>query len=276
MKKRVLLGCLAALLAALPAGAAEFGGVRELYIYPAVQFFSWQEYGSGPRLLREQGPQFGVGAAVALDLLKTEQSGSFTFRGKGDFFGGVVEYNGQTFSNDPAMDGRPVKTDVTYLGMNTQVDIGWRFPVGKLSLEPFAGLGFSWWLRDLHDSTSTRSDNGNLFSVSAYTEFWTVFAGRFGGRLRVDLNDDWQIFCVGGAKFPFSVENTIDVASIGDVTLKPKGEWSAFGELGFRYRRFRPSVYYEGLRLAASPAVYGYYQPRSEADIVGLSFGILF
>ena len=280
MRNVILLTCLGTLLAALPAGAAEYGGVREFFVYPAIQYFSWQEYDQGTRLLQEEGPLFSVGIVGALDLVKTERSGSLTFRGKGELFGGVVNYRGQTMSNpsNPQLSGLPVKTDVNYVGLATQVDFGWRFPLGKLSLEPFAGLGLSWWLRDLQDSTATYTVNGSPVTVPVYgySEFWASYTGRFGGRLQVDLNDDWQIFCVGGAKFPFAVENTIDVASIGDVTLEPKGEWSAFGEVGFRYRRIRPSVYYEGLRVGASPVASGFYQPRSEADIVGLSVGILF
>ena len=49
------------------AGAADFGGVREFYAYPSLQYFTWEEYLSGRRLLREEGMLYSAGAAVAVD-----------------------------------------------------------------------------------------------------------------------------------------------------------------------------------------------------------------
>ena len=65
------------------ASAAEFGGIRELYVGPSLAYFHWQESVAGQQILTEQGPMYGVDGTIALDLLKTEQAGALTpSRGK--------------------------------------------------------------------------------------------------------------------------------------------------------------------------------------------------
>jgi hypothetical protein len=49
------------LFAAVPAVAAESEKLRELYIYPSFQYFNWEEFHDGRRLLKETGPLFGAG-----------------------------------------------------------------------------------------------------------------------------------------------------------------------------------------------------------------------
>ena len=111
------------------AGAADFGGVREFYAYPSLQYFTWEEYLSGRRLLREEGMLYSAGAAVAVDLLQTA-AGVLTLHGKGELFGGVVDYDGQT------QRGLPVTTEVSYVGTKTEGAIGWALPLASSRLEP--------------------------------------------------------------------------------------------------------------------------------------------
>ena len=64
------------------------------------------------------------------------------------------------------------------------------------------------------------------------------------------------------------------------MTVKPAPRWSAFAELGARYRRVRLAVFYEGYRVGQSPVnrigTIGFVQPQSNEDIVGMSFAWCF
>ncbi len=275
-------GTFIALAALLPLWAApafaepRFGGMTELYLYPYVQYFHWKEESGGRKLLTESGPLYGIGTAVGLNLLQTDSSGSLRLKTKGELFGGVVDYDGQT--QPPS--SLPVKTDVTYFGGKGEVNLGWSFPTGRYSLQPFAGLGYRIWLRDLHDST-TRDGNGQSLRVQGYTETWESAYTKLGLTLTHTFDNGVGMFWEGGASFPFYNTNSVDVTGDGTVTVKPEGRWSAFGEFGVRTARIRTAVFYQGYRTDPSPAVrisqsVSILQPRSTEDVVGVSVGYCF
>jgi len=58
-----IIGMLAICLAIMApsAFAGNYGGVEEGYLYVSPQYFSWEEFNGGRRLLTEEGPLFGVG-----------------------------------------------------------------------------------------------------------------------------------------------------------------------------------------------------------------------
>jgi hypothetical protein len=262
-------------LLANQAAAAEYGGIRELFIGPSIAYFHWQESVAGQNVLTEQGPIYGVDGTIALDLLKTERAGNLTFRGKIGLFGGVVEYDGQT--QEPH--NLPVKTDVNYVGVKEEIALGWAVPLGAGHLEPFAVIGYRWWIRDLQDSTA--NDGGTTVKVSGNTEVWESAYTKVGAALSIPLTKDWRFFVEGGGKYPFYNSNTTDIAGVGNTTVRPEPRWSAFAELGARYRTFRPAVFYEGYRTGQSPQVRisptsGVYQPKSDEDVVGVSFSYCF
>ena len=270
----LVLICL--LLAATGASAAQFGGIRDLYVYPSLQYFTWKEFGDGKRLLKEEGLLYGAGGAINVDLLKSEAAGALTLRGKAELFGGDVDYDGQTQPPNPL----PVKTDVIYFGTKAEAAVGWAFPVGAARIEPFAGLGYRWWLRDLQNST-TRDTDGTVVSVQGYTEWWESVYTKLGTTVDYKINDQWRLFGEAGGKYPFYNANKVDIVGNGTVTIKPEPRWSLFAEVGARNRRFRPALFYEGYRVAQSPVVRinqttGVLQPRSDEDIFGVSFAWCF
>lgn len=266
---------LALVLLASQAAAAEFGGIRELYVGPSIAYFHWQESVAGQKVLTEQGPMYGVDGTIALDLLKTEQAGALTLKGKVGLFGGLVYYDGQT----QAPSNLPVKTDVIYVGVKEEIAVGWAMPLGDGRLGPFAGLGYRWWLRDLQDSTT---NNGtSTVKVSGSTEVWESAYTKVGAALSMPLNKDWRIFVEGGGKYPFYNRSSSDIPGIGNTTVRPEPRWSAFAELGARSRTLRPAVFYEGYRTGQSPVVQisstsGVVQPKSDEDVVGVSFSYCF
>jgi hypothetical protein len=270
------------LVAATPAVAAEFGGIRELYVAPTISLFQWEEYGGGTRLLREEGPLFGVAGGIRVDLLRTSSGQAFTLTGVTELYGGVVSYDGHTQSSTfPKQDNRPFTTDVSYVGGHGGFDLGWMFPLRATRLSPLIGLDYRAWMRDLQGG-STVDSGGVPFQVSGSTEFWQNTTLCMGLRWNeIPLGGGWSAFGEGAAVYPFYTSNRVDVAGYGTLTIKPEGEWSARGELGVRNKSLRFAVTYEGLRFGRSPTVYiapskGYYQPESSGDLIGFSVGYCF
>ena len=258
MKKFLATGGLV-LCCVAPAAAA---GLEELTPYLTTQYFTWKERSGGKTLLKEQGPLFAAGVRVA-----GATASSFTIRGKGELFGGAVDYHGQTQAPQPV----PVDTLVGYYGLNTEVDFGRRFQPAHVHLEPFAGIGYRGWFRDLHDSSA--SDGSR---VSGYTEGWQVGYGRLGARAEC-LMDGVALSAQGGAKYPFYVGNTVDFAGSGTTTFHPQGRVSGFAEAAVGYGRFSAALFYDGLRFGRSDLQSvrgaGYFQPDSSSDIFGLRLG---
>ncbi len=254
--------------------------VEEVSAYLAPHYFQWEEFHGGEKLLREQGWLVGAGGLARMNLLKAE-AGSLILSGKAELFGGVVDYDGQTQSineTGEAVEPLPVTTKVDYLGTREEVDLGWRILQQKIWLEPFFGLGIRWWLRNLQDSTAI-DNTGAQVQVSGYTENWLSGYTRLGARLGYTMTDDWRIFGEGGVKYPFYTANMVETSD-SDITLKPDGRWSAFAEIGARYRQVKVSTFYEGFRYGQSPAErsgsFSYIQPTSESDVFGLRMGWAF
>jgi hypothetical protein len=256
---------------AAPVAAAGNNGISELYVYPSIQYFKWEEFNGGSRLLKETGPMYGAGAAIALENPVLDANNFMTLKARVELFGSVVDYDGQTQPPDPL----PVKTDVTYFGTKGELDAGWRYSTGPFYMEPFGGAGIRWWLRDIHDA-STTDGGGNSVSVMGYTENWLSAYARAGLRSGYTLAKDLKVFAEAGGKYPFYSENSVNFSDTGPVTVKPRGEWSAFAELGAQYKWFRPCLFYEGFRYSDSPVVSGLFQPESQGDIFGVQLGVSF
>ncbi|QWV94136.1 hypothetical protein KP004_02800 [Geomonas oryzisoli] len=259
---RTLLAAVIVLSCALPATA---GTLEELTPYFSTQYFTWQEHINGRRLLKEEGALFSAGARAGAVI-----DSSFTLRGKGELFGSEVGYRGET----QAPDSVPVHTRVTYLGTNAELDLGYRVSPAPVVVEPFGGIGYRYWLRDLQDTTTPDGTR-----VYGYTEAWSVGYCRLGARAATSAGGA-RLTAAGGAKYPFYVGNTVDFAGSGDTTFHPKGRVSGFAEAGVSYRSLSLALLYEGFRFRQSDTktVQGtaYLQPDSSSDIFGLRLGWTF
>ena len=280
--KVLVLSLFFSLFFSAPALAAGQGLVREWDLSLRLESFDWKEYGAGGvRNVRERGALYGLEGAALLNLYQQ----NLLLKLDGKFFGSVVDYQGQTQldSTHPKQSGRPVNTDVSYLGSDLSADLGWNFPLASFSLEPFAGVGYRWWLRGLQDSTALDTDN-TPFATSGYTEHWQSVYGRMGARARYQCGRQLTLFAEGGAKHPFYTGNSVDLAGTGPVTVHPGGRWSGFAETGITYRQLRFALSYEGFRYSQSPLVPvtlqngpGFmYQPKSSSDLFGLNVGWCF
>lgn len=277
---RVKLITIFMLFLASPVFAGQSGLVEEWSIlFPSLQYFTWEEFKpAGTRIVKEEGLLVGAGGMARLNLYDKK----LMLKLKGELFGGDVHYNGHTQQDtlNPAQSERPAKTDVIYFGTKAESDLGWRLPLSDVSFEPFAGLGYRWWLRALQETTALDT-GGNPFPVGASAEFWMSFYSRLGARAAWNFAKDLTLFAEGGGKYPFYNENRADLPGGGSVTVKPGNEWSAFGEIGVTYKRFRPTLYYEGFRFSQSSVVpvgnnTGVLQPRSDSDIFGINLNWVF
>jgi len=96
------------------------------------------------------------------------------------------------------------------------------------------------------------------------------------------------MFLLVGVKLPVYTENYINDANVSyeAITLKPGNKPSLFAEAGVRLDRFKVSAFYDSMRFKQSPTVViydpyyagyvGYYQPKSESDMIGLKIGATF
>ncbi|GMT48115.1 MAG: hypothetical protein IEMM0007_1681 [bacterium] len=232
-------------------------------IYLKTEFFTWKEYDdSGSQLLKESGLISAMGASVRSDITEL-----LVLRGRGELFGGTVDYDGQTQS------GTPVKTDTNYAGFKIEGNLGWKFMVAEKSfLEPFAGLGYRWWQRDIQDT----------LYAAGYEETWWSFYARLGIHGNHTFSEQLKAFAETGVKLPVSNRNKVDLSVIGlsTVTVEPGNKASVFAEAGLKWTRVKASLFYEGMRFSKSApvAVSGgqVWQPESKADMFGINVGMDF
>jgi hypothetical protein len=248
----------------------------EWSLYPHVEFFRWEEFrDTGERLLEEEGVLFGAGGAFRFE---SERS-PLLLQAKAELFVGEVDYRGRTQpSLDPATNELPVDTEGRYVGTKFEGDVGFRLGRSAFAVEPLVGLGYRWWVRDLGSST-TVDRNGRRIAVGGASEFWQTFYGYLGARAEYAWAPRAALHARLTAKYPLQTFNRADV--FGDhVTVEPESRWSAYLELGLRYGRFRPTLFYEGFHFGESdPEQSGAFlvrQPESKSEIIGLNLGIIF
>jgi hypothetical protein len=243
------------------------GRAVETRLYATVEYFVWKEFSGGMKLLEESGPLYGIG------LARDYARGTVTFRPRVEAFGGTVDYDGATWG------GTPIASDTGYIGVRVEGDVGRIFSAGDdFALEPFGGIGYSYWERDL-ESTAV--------SIG-YRERWSSAYARLGVRAGSGIRpaSPSRVFGTIGMIWPFASRNTAELPGIGDTKVEPKGRPSLFAEAGFAYRALSVSLFYRGMRFDESDPVpviplgddmfLAVFQPESEADAFGLQAGVRF
>lgn len=241
----------------------------EIDVHGAVESFVWKEFIDNERLLKESGVLTGVGVSY-----RDEFSDRLIMDGSAEIFGGRVGYAGGTQT------GIPTTSTVDYFVLNLKGDVGRSFRMaGPYTLEPFVGLGSRIWLRRIRNGVTPAGQ-----PVQGYAEQWMTLYTRLGARGGFDISKQRKMFAEAGVKLPLYNENTAYLSREGigpDVTMRPGWAWSVFAEAGLRADRVKAAVFYDGLRFSRSPDVavrqgLFFYQPRSTADMYGVSLGVLF
>jgi opacity protein-like surface antigen len=221
------------------------------------EHFRWAE-STSPRVT-ETGPRIGIGGGWTQD--QPWRGWQFAWRGK--LYFGSVDYDGSTLLPPQT----PVKSTTEYRGLVNEGQASYRFPGNSLGAEFVAGLGLDLWERRLS---------------SFQSEDWRVLFVRLGANLDKGGLTGW--FGGAGFKYPVYVDQDAHFPSIGfspNPHLRPKGELSLYGQLGYRFsRNWNLSAYYDSYRFRESGDVsvrdrftgtpQSFFQPESSIDSFGL------
>ncbi len=233
-----------------------------------LEYFTWREFDGNNRLLKESGPRLQLGASRSYN----REDITFTPRIQGTF--GYVDYDGQT------QGGTPVGTKVRYVGFGVGADVGSIYHLkGESQVEPYLGLGWDYWRRDLRSTDQ----------ATGYLETWDSFYARGGARGETDLKVGGSAFKGYGElglKMPLSTYNSAKFPGIGKTKVNPKGNLSLYGSLGLVRAHWRYGLFYDSWRFQVSETTQvgvdgsgnavGLMQPKSRGDIFGLEAAYAF
>jgi hypothetical protein len=247
-----ITGCI--ILAGAAPASAEFD------IYGTVAGYNWRETDPSLGTARESGPLYGLGVMARL---APPAPNIFTVTVRAEGFGGNMDYK-QTDPGGFLTD----RTDVSGVKLEADAGMKLRLPPG-LSLEPFAGIGYRWWER-------------NLYYVD---QEWQNVYGRVGMRLEQHFPmSPLTVFAEAGARIPLSNRATFEAGGTS-FSVNPGKKTSAFAEAGLKVTSLKISAFYEGLRFSASDTqlvatdslgIDHPFTPEISADIVGVRFGLSF
>jgi hypothetical protein len=183
---------------------------------------------------------------------------------------GWVNYETALIS-DPST---PVSTHTAYTGMTYEGSVGWRTVSGNVRAEPFLGVAYRWWLRQI-------ASNG---SVQGYPEWYYTIVGRLGLRLEQASAEAWRLYGVLSADPLLWATEVIDLTdSTGERLTVENGlkmGWTL--ELGLRGNKVDVGLFWQAVRLGESNIVacsfssLGCLQPKSDQDIMGVKAAMMF
>jgi hypothetical protein len=279
------LTCLAGLMTAgiaLPVWAIEYRLEGDVAAYRWVEDLESIE-------VKESGPVFQFGGYVSgfpyLSGSPSESAAAMTLRGDLRVLVGQVDYDG--FNQDLGTGAlTPTTTDTTYLGITPEASIGLRQGVESGYLEPFIGLGYRWWWRDIGGDTG-------------YPEYYNLIYSRLGLRIEHGLSGNLKLHSTFSVDPVLWARETIDLTESAffdsggalvqgqrftvENGLRPG--WTI--EVGLRQAKVDLTGYWQAVRLDESNSVTCYdsvdptarrscFQPESHQDIFGLRVGLAF
>ncbi len=272
------------------AGAIAFG-VGEISTW-AVEYrlegsiaqYRWVE-DFAPEDIEERGPVVQLGGYVS--GFPSAVNPALTLRGDVRMLLGRVTF--ETFDQDLNTGAlTPVTTHTSYLGFTQEGSMGLRGATERGGhLEPFIGLGYRWWWRDIGGATG-------------YVEYYRLIYGRIGLRTEHKLDDNskfrmtlsidpllWARERIDLSRFSYIDSNSGLPLQGREVSVRNglRPGWTI--EMGLGRGNVDLTGYWHALRLAQSndvvcftsinPSVRGLcHQPPSFQDIFGLRLGVAF
>jgi hypothetical protein len=240
------------------------------YIFAGVEATRWQEFNDADkRLLSENGPRLTLGAAWE----SSPGDQHIRFNANSHIYAAMLSYDGQTQSIDPNATGVYISSTSRYTGFSAE--LATLFDLGTPTLAGLLGIGVDLWRRDIDNASDAKGND-----VSGFIEDYQLLYSKLGiqkeirgiyGRSKLSI----------GIKYPLQVN---EHASGISPALHPGSAIALFAAYRIDladHRQTSINIYYEGLRLSASPSVQdgvGNYwmQPRSHQDTVGVTIGIPF
>jgi len=252
-------------------GAGKVEKNYNIRIYGLAENFEWTEYFQGQELLEESGPIFGLGGDLEFKI-----AGGVWIEGGGEIFAGDVDYDGHIMTSDNKL--IPYDSTTSYEGIKIEGDLAYQHTLPHSSyIKPYAGAGIRAWRRTLDTELSDR-----YIGRYGYEEDWATLYGILGIKVAMSLSADRFLFAAIEGHFPFENEMSVDLSNQNgpsDIDLDPGKENTWYAEAGFDASPFTVSVFYETLEFSQSPPADDHpriFQPRSEAEVVGLKLGFFF
>jgi hypothetical protein len=225
-------------------------------MWAGVEYLHWQEETS-PIKVAEKGPL----AAFGFNWTQEKPAGwLFAYRGK--LYLGSVRYEGALLFSPST----PASGTTDYSGMEHEAQVKWRVAKENYNIDPLIGLGINTWNREL---SANQKEMYTVLYVRTGVEFERAVPNGINGAV--------------GVRYPlFTDENAYFNNSGYDNNphLKPKGQLSAFANIGYRFtQELELTGYYESIKFDTSDPVsvnlngtlFGhFYQPASTMNIFGL------
>lgn len=220
-----------------------------------LEAFKWKE--DGTPTVEETGPRWGASWGY---LHERDQGWQWAYRGQ--FRRGTIDYEGAFLFS-----GQPTNARTRYTDLLNELQGIYRF-AGSAGIELLGGLGLDYWERNI--LPDQKEDYGVVFA-------------RLG--LNIDPRSSRGPFAGFGLKLPFYVAENAHLDELGfdqNETLHPKGNLSAYAQVGYRFqRRWSLIGYYDGYRFGESKTVsttsaafpgtqFLIFQPASKIDSFGL------
>jgi len=226
-------------------------------------YYRWWEF-TTLGVIKEAGNIRTVGGHIA--GVPLQKLPALKLRGNVLLFHGQVDYDTKTSL------GTPVKTTSNYLGFKVEGNTGWCFVYEQTCIEPFLGLAYRIWERDI-DSTSI---------VQGYPELYSALYGKIGMRVDHKPQEGITIYTAWSIDPMLWARERIDWTSISGETLVVNNGrrvgWTIEG--GAHWNYFEALAYWQATRLGKSNEVSCSgiicFQPKSFQDVIGFKVGYLF
>lgn len=243
---------------------------QQFAVYGFIENYTWEEEIQGQRLLKEEGPRFGVGGRFAVPA-----SGAFWLSGRGELYAGEVDYDGAL--QDGYGNLTPYSSKTSYVGVRgtalATTPIQGSDP--SIVLWPQIGLGLQSWVRSLD------TEFGDDVGPYGYEETWSSLHAVLGGQLTLTQASGLQLFGTFQLRLPVWNKEVADLSENGgpdDIELEPDEQISFYADAGINNGRLTLSIYGETLEYDASPLDDSgmFLQPDSSAEVIGGKVGVVF
>lgn len=235
----------------------------------SVAAYRWVEH-TGSLDVKESGPVLQLGGYVS--GFPSEADPTLTLRGDVHLLVGRVNFDTALLTSP----GTPVATHTVYVGTTQEGSLGKRIGGERGFVEPFVGLAYRWWLRQI-ESTDT---------VTGYPEWYRTLYARLGVRWNANLSAHVGVFGVLSVDPMLFAQEQVDwTNTIYNQTLTVRNGkrpgWTV--EAGLRQGTVDLSAYWQATRFGESnsvacnvPPAFRCGQPQSDQDIIGLKVGAQF
>jgi hypothetical protein len=243
---------------------------KQFSVYGFIENFTWEEEIEGQRLLKEEGPRFGVGGQLSVPA-----SGAFWLSGRGELYAGEVDYDGAL--QDGYGNLTPYSSKTSYVGIRGNIlattPIQGSDP--SIVLWPQLGLGMESWVRSLD------TEFGDEVGPYGYQEMWSSIRAVLGARLTLTQASGLQLFGTFQLRLPLWNKEVVDLSENGgpdDIELEPDEQISFYADAGLNTGRLTLAIFGETLEYDQSPVDDSgtFLQPDSSAEIIGGKVGVVF